>query len=373
MSGASPVRSNAVVGKNARDNASYNGSYYCITVNNPVLHSQVDDLTHYGNVLDARCGLKAAIWSYEQGESGTKHIQGYLQLEKKCKWSALKNKLRPIGVWCTPAYGTTQENIEYIAHTGAHADKPGLLDGPFYFNELKTVRAGQGSRTDIDSMCTAIKTGANIKKLALEHTNTMLKYFNNAQKLVQLLSNKTRDFMTELYIYTGVAGSGKSHAAYHEAKQYLIDHEYDEEPYYLMVPANKNNPVWFQDYVDQKCVIIDDFYGSIDIDFFKRLIDKYPCTVNVKNGHAQFFAHRVYVTSNTGWRNWWGPELLANKENEAAIVRRIHQERVFTEKYDELRCDESLDNARQATPELPFTSIYNDDGQLEPNLDFLDL
>lgn len=309
----------------------YNGSYYVITINN--FKNNDAALSGLGEVLEARLNVKAAVWSYEQGETGTPHVQGYIQLKSKCKWPALRNKIKPIGGWCAPAKGTAQENIDYIAHTGKHEDKPGLIKGPWYFGDLKM--SGPGSRSDIDGLVSDIKKGHSLKKLAEDHTGTMLKYFNNAQKISQLLNKKTRSFMTELYIYTGVAGSGKSHAAYHEAVQYLKDAGLEEEPYYLMVPSNKNAPLWWQDYIGQAVVIIDDFYGSIDIDFFKRLIDKYPCTVNCKNGHAEFLARRVYITSNLGWRNWWGADLLANKENEAAIERRITVNKVFTERYVE--------------------------------------
>lgn len=319
----------SVVMPHDSSSAGYNGSYYVFTINN----FDDDDvaLSGLGEVLVSRCGIKAAVWSYEVGESGTPHVQGYLQLASKCKWPALRNKLRPIGAWCAPAKGSASQNNDYICHTGNHSDKPGLVKGPWTYGELKM--SGPGSRTDIDGLCAAIKKGDSLKKLANDHTSTMLKYFNNAQKLSSLLNTKVRDFMTELYIYTGVAGSGKSHAAFKEACDFLKAQGLDEQPYYLMVPASKSIPLWFQDYVGQSVVIIDDFYGSIDIDFFKRLIDKYPLTVNLKNGSAQFLAKRVYVTSNVGWRNWWGAELLANKENESAIERRIFVNKIFTEKY----------------------------------------
>lgn len=320
-------------------NVGYNGSFYVFTINN--FSSDTQRLSGLGDVLSSRCGARAAIWSYEVGDSGTPHVQGYLQLAKKCKWSAMKNKLRPIGAWVAPARGKPDANVDYISHTGKHADKEGLLQGPFFFGELNMQVAG--NRSDIDGLVADLKKGHSVKKLAEDHTGTMLKYFNNAQKISQLLNKKTRSWMTELYIYTGIAGSGKSHAAYTEAKDYLKFHGLDEEPYYLMVPSNKSSPLWWQDYVGQSVVIIDDFYGSIDIDFFKRLIDKYPCTVNCKNGHAEFLAKRVYITSNTGWRNWWANELLANKNNEDAIERRIFVNKVFTEKYvDAVRANESM-------------------------------
>jgi hypothetical protein len=160
----------------------------------------------------------------------------------------------------------------------------------------------------------------------------MLKYFSNAAKLVALIGERKRSWMTELYIYTGVAGTGKSHAAHVEGQKYLDDNNIAEEPYDLMVPS-KGQKLWFQNYSGESVVIIDDFYGTISIDDMKRLIDKYPCKVENKNGHTEFLAKRVYITSNVGWRNWWGSDLLANANNEEALTRRITVDRSFTQKY----------------------------------------
>jgi len=107
----------------------------------------------------------------------------------------------------------------------------------------------------------------------------------------------------------------------------------DEIPYDLMVPSKKGDAVWWEGYTGQRVVIIDDFYGNLDIDTFKRIIDRYPLKVNVKNGSAQFLAERVYITSNTGWRNWWPTDLLSNKNNEPAILRRITVEKNFINVY----------------------------------------
>lgn len=60
---------------------------------------------------------------------------------------------------------------------------------------------------------------------------------------------------------------------------------------------------------------------------------RYPMAVENKNGHSEFLAHRVYITSNIGWRNWWGEELLKNKNNVEAIERRITVEKHFDQVY----------------------------------------
>lgn len=146
-----------------------------------------------------------------------------------------------------------------------------MLAGPYEFG---TASKGAGTRTDISDLASDIIKGHGIKRLAQDHTVSMLRYFSNAQKLVSILGTEKRKVMTELYIYTGIAGTGKSHSAHVEGQKWLDDNGFDEEPYDLMVPSKKADKLWFQNYTGQKVVIIDDFYGTIDIDTFKRLIDR---------------------------------------------------------------------------------------------------
>jgi len=327
------VRSNATVGHVDVDeenelmdinNNGYNGKYYCYTINNPT-----GDFKKVGDLLNNKLNIRYSVWSYEKGVTGTPHIQGYLQLVTKSKWAALKNKMRPLGAWCAPAKGTVAQNVDYIGHTGKHAGKAGLIQGPWTFGDAIVVA---GQRTDLDGLVNSIKGGKTLVQCANDHTATMLKYFSSTQKMINLLNNKRRGWMTELYIYTGIAGSGKSYAAHEEAAKYLKDNNIDEEVYDLMVP-NKGQPLWWEGYCGQSVVVIDDFYGTIDIDYFKRMIDRYSFKVNMKNSSAEFLAKRVYVTSNIGWRNWWSGDLLSNKNNEDAIVRRITVDKYFDKKY----------------------------------------
>jgi len=314
-------------------NRLFNGMNYVFTRNNPS-QGQLDNIENFGRVLQGVLPrIEHVYWSLEEGESGTVHIQGYIQVRPKIKFQALRNKFTPSGLWVAPAKGSAEQNHAYIGHTGKHAGKPGLLQGPWSYGDFTSAK-GPGSRSDIDGLITAIKGGAKLKTLAKEHTNSMLKYFGNAAKLVDLLGNERRNKMTELYIFTGVAGSGKSHTAREEAIDYLEHNNIDEEPYYLPVPAKASDKLWWDGYEGQAVIIIEDFYGEIGLDYFKRLIDKYPMRVDKKNGSAEFLGARVYITSNQGWKSWWGPSLLSNRENQAAIERRITDDRPFLAPYN---------------------------------------
>jgi len=329
------------------ENPSYQGRVFVFTVNNP---EHCKPFADFGKVMDRTIaannglnGLTYMIWCHEIGEAGTPHLQGYMQLKKKMKIQSLKNKVKPkIKAWVQQAVKPASFNIDYISHTGAHADKPGLMGGPWTFGNVEDITTA-GRRTDIEALVTSIKSGKNLKQLCSDHTGTMLKYFGNAQKISQLLSTQKRAWRTELYIYTGRAGAGKSYQAHAEGRAYLRELGLDEDVYDMPVP-NKTQPVWFQGYEGQAVVIIDDFYGSIDINMMKNLCDENPMLVPVKNGHAQFLARRIYITSNVSWTNWWGADLLAANNHKEAMQRRITVEKHFTDTYEE-----RLNNARQVT------------------------
>lgn len=124
-------------------NTGYNGCRYVFTLNNPGAHPLLGavstyDNENFGDVLSSRFPpLKYAIWSLEKGAQGTPHYQGYLELVKKSKFSALKNKARPLGMWIAPARGTAAHSVEYISHTGKHIGKGNLLGGPWEKGKTK--------------------------------------------------------------------------------------------------------------------------------------------------------------------------------------------------------------------------------------------
>lgn len=324
------------------DNVGFNGKNYVFVKNNPdndrwslvpsTALAQLSKFLNSDNEKEDNCILWGAV-SVERGsERGTKHLQGYFQLKKKTRFTVLCKRLKEAKLWMRPAKGDAKENDEYISHTGKWANKAGdLLEGPYY---LGGEPSNEGSRNDLKSLSKSLKAGKSIRYLVNNHTETMLRYFGNATKIQSVLEESNeRNWMTELYIYTGVAGSGKSHAAYREAIKFLSDEGIDEKPYMLMVPA-KGEQLWWENYDGHSVVIIDDFYGTIGLDYFKRLIDKYPMRVNIKNRSANFLARRVYITSNQGWRSWWGSELLSNRENENAIMRRITVDKHFDTVYN---------------------------------------
>ncbi len=119
-----------------------------------------------------------------------------------------------------------------------------------------------------------------------------------------------RAWPTELHILWGEAGSGKSRHVW----------ELDAEVY--PVPNPNGGSLWFDGYVGQDVVLLDDFYGWCPLHLLLKMADRYPLQVPIKGGHTEFVAKSLYITSNKPWREWYKWDELGNQLM-AAFERRI--------------------------------------------------
>lgn len=84
---------------------------------------------------------------------------------------------------------------------------------------------------------------------------------------------------------------------------------------------------WWDGYVGQKSVVVDDFYGWISIDSLLRICDRYPLHLEIKGSHVQFQADTIVFTSNKPWTEWYKTML---PEHVPAFARRVDEEYHFT-------------------------------------------
>lgn len=118
-------------------------------------------------------------------------------------------------------------------------------------------------------------------------------------------------------LFTGVTGSGKSHAAWAE-----FPGAFPKDP----------RTKWWTGYQGQTAVIIDEFRGGVDISHLLRWLDKYPCLVETKGSSMPLSATDFILTSNTEPSQWY-PEL--DVVTMAALMRRL-EITYFNEPYVEI-------------------------------------
>lgn len=262
---------------------------WCFTLNN---YSD-DEYSRIQDFINDECGY--GIIGKEVGESGTPHLQCYVQCRARRSLVYLK---RSLGNRChfEIARGSPEQNRKYCSKEGKFSE----------FGEYKT----QGQRTDIVSFVDSAKKGISWEEALESHPNVIARYGRFADRVIGRYC-VSRDWVPEVYVYWGETGTGKSRKAFEEAVN----------PY---VHSGGN---WFDGYQSEADVIFDDFGGSeFKLTYLLKLLDRYPMRVPVKGGFSNWVPRRVFITSNYSPKEWY-PN--AKDEHVKALLRRITKVTVF--------------------------------------------
>lgn len=252
---------------------------WCFTVNNPTQPYPILNDT-----------IKYLVYQLERGEQGTPHLQGYLQTYSRTSRRKLLNFL-PQGTHLEPRRGTHQQAKEYCTKTESR------VSGPWEYG-IETTKRGQ--RTDLEQIKLSIQEGADETSIAEEYFTQWCTHHKAFKRYRTLLQPK-RSTETNLWIFTGNTGTGKSQAA----------HNIDNNAYWK--PEGK----WWDFYNNERTVILDDFSGDISYEYLLRLTDRYPLYVEHKGGFSQFTSTTIIITSNTTYTEWYP------NRNYTPLIRRI--------------------------------------------------
>lgn len=228
---------------------------WCFTLNN-YTESEVNEFENW-------C-FRYLIYGIEVGESGTPHIQGYIELDKKVRMSAMK-KLNNKIHWET-RMGTQEQAVEYCKKEGNWKE----------FGNLKN----QGERTDL---CRIRQMALDEGLTAVTRVGTMQQI--NVAKIFLTYNEEPRDWKPEVTWIYGPSGKGKSKLA----REIL-----DSEDIYVKNSGTK----WWARYDNHEDVIIDDFRDTWwELTEMLSLLDRYEKVVEYKGGERQFRAKRIVITS----------------------------------------------------------------------------
>lgn len=266
--------------------------------------------------------------------TGTKHLQGFINFNKRITFKEAKSKLGDRAHLET-ARGTDADNQKYCKKDGEIVIEHG-------------VPTTQGQRNDIAAaISTLMDSGGSLKRVAEHHGPTYVKYYRGLTALKAMVCpTPPRDYKTDVYVYWGCPGSGKSKLAYERANTlgrgaYVRSTRTDgtgTEPLStggecsdtLAVSVTdlvfyKPRGQWWDGYNGQPSVVIDDFYGWIKYDELLKVCDRYPHKVEVKGGYVEFTSKYIFITSNQSVDGWY----KFDNYNPAAIYRRITELRHF--------------------------------------------
>lgn len=228
-----------------------------------------------------RCGKEVGE------EKGTPHLQGYIVFKNPTRLSALK-KLHKRVHW-EPGK-SNEAALNYCAKGEIVVD----IDN-----------STQGKRTDLEEAVVALKEGG-LQKVAEDVPTAFVKYSKGLTLLKQQWEKgKVKDFPTEVIVFWGPPGCGKSR----RCRELCPD--------LYSIPEPINGSVWFDGYEGEDTILLDDFYGWIKYHTMLQWLDRYPVQLPVKGAFVWRNWTKVLITSNMHPENWY------NREECDALMRRI--------------------------------------------------
>lgn len=122
------------------------------------------------------------VYQLEQGEQGTSHYQGYIELKKPARLAAMKKWLPRAHF--EPRRGTPEQARDYCMKAESRVTSP-VERGQFGGN--------QGERTDLQIAADKIKAGSTVLEIAQEHPDLYVKYHRGFTALRDAMQVFPRD------------------------------------------------------------------------------------------------------------------------------------------------------------------------------------
>lgn len=202
--------------------------------------------------------------------TGTPHLQGYMQFEKKKYFSTIVKYLP--GCHISKAFGSSQDNINYC----------NKLDTEYYeWGIVRSIARGRAKQqADWDFLLSKAEKG-DLTYIRENHPREFLIYFNTFNK-IKLANLHPEPVVRKCYWLFGKPGIGKSRVC-----QQIWPDAYWKA-------ANK----WWDGYSGQQCVVLDDLGTDHLSEYLKRWADRYKVSGEIKGGGIGLTYDTFVVTSN---------------------------------------------------------------------------
>lgn len=260
---------------------------YQLTINNPIDYGMTPD-----NIIKQLSKFHYVYYCFasEIGENGTFHTHIFAVFTSPVRFSTIKSAFPPAHIEC--AYGTAQENRDYILKQGKYANTKKTdtgVEGTFYESgEMPTEKEEKYPQMiKVQRMIEDGFTDAEIIR-DMPNLNFHIKELNNIRQT--LLSDK---YMTSnrqiqvIYIY-GATGTGKTSGIY--AAHYAKD--------ICRITSYSNAKALFDTYSMQPVIVFEEFRSQIPISDMLSYLDIYPLMLPARYQDRIACYTTVYITSN---------------------------------------------------------------------------
>lgn len=248
------------------------------------------------------------IFQQEETKTDRKHWQIYVEFTNKVRPDKVKKYFNDNAAHCELRRGTAQEAANYCRKKDS-----AIANTQFEAGVISKAKVNQ-----MDDLREFIQKGASISQVADQHTGMFLRYNKSIDRLISM-----RDY-TQAVSYKpiqviclyGPPGCGKTRYVHD-----FVTHNYAGimfSKYY-----EKGQPSWWDGYVDQKVILIDDFEGDAPINELLQLLDGYGHNKlwPIKGSFIKINPEIVMFTSNSHPRQWYAASQSANKVD--ALLRRF--------------------------------------------------
>lgn len=270
---------------------------WCFTLNN---HTE-EEVSSVNTLIEEHNNVQFLVYGFEVGENGTPHLQGYIEMKRSMRLTAMK-QLIPRAHF-EPRMGTQEQAIEYCTKDGqwyefgkckasARETKKNLLQA-----RLRTLKEKVEEGADRDELFDTDPVASVLYNRWLE------------REMMRHKPPISRD--VEVILIHGEPGTNKTRMAH------------DLYPALYAIPCNTaNQSVWFDGMEREHQVLLDDFSGEMPLVQLLRLLDRYRLQVPYKGGHCWFCPDTIIITSNVHPRKWYDYDKRESSWH--ALKRRIH-------------------------------------------------
>lgn len=213
----------------------------------------------------------------EKTSEGKDHFQGVVYFKSPHTLTSIIKKLKPRHVEI--CRGNIEQNDVYVSKDGDCVE----------FGE----KPNQGCRRDLNDVKKKIKEGATKEDVReMVPYNTWLQYGRRLMEDMAEFEVK-RDWVTEVIIFQGITGSGKSKKAKEMgAKAVWISGSYDDP--------------FIRGYNGEDIVVFNEFCPDrVKLEWVLDMTDRYEFEINVKGGSRNWKPKTIIMTTNEDARKWW--------------------------------------------------------------------